>query len=267
MWFRRLVFCHERQPHSAAGQAEVRDLHDLFQLFADHHSHVPVDGPICDAVGHVDGAVQGGRELFGSPAWGRGDGGCGGLCGLWRDMRLVAGNRRNDEPRGLAGVEAIRLFGRVFDGNTGGWRDIGHLDPTFGHPGDLCDHHRAKHRQAVFGRVHSRHSGGPRIRYHHLDLCAAVPEIGGHAAPGADGRTVEGAGDDMASAGDLWPCCRRHLCGLVHADRRGGDWRCGHWHRGICGRQPGLARAGRGADRNSQDNGDDLFHRAWGGIL
>ena len=68
--------------------------------------------------------------------------------GLRRDLRLVAGNCRDDGAGGSAGVAPIRLPGFSGDRLFGSWGYAGNPDPAIGHSGDLRNPGRTEYRES-----------------------------------------------------------------------------------------------------------------------
>ena len=80
---------------------------------------------------------------------------------------------------------------------------LGILHPAVHHPGRLCHHHRAEHRQAVQGGADPRPAGGAVL--YACDRLDRSPPPGGGARPAAGGRRRSRG----KAAAQLWPVLAR----------------------------------------------------------
>ena len=138
-----------------------QDLRDRAQLHAVGGAAVHPDGQLRHARRHVAGAVPHRLRLHRPPARRPGDGHHRRLRRLRRDLRLVD-RHRGDLRQGRVPVdEEVRLLRRARHRRDRRRRHARHPDPALHHHGDLRDHDRDQHRQAVRRRHPARASSPP----------------------------------------------------------------------------------------------------------
>ena len=138
-----------------------QDLRDRPQLHAVGDAAVHPDGQLRHARRHVAGAVPRRLRLHRPPARRPGDGDHRRLRRLRRDLRLVDRHRGDLRQGRLSVDEEVRLLRRARHRRDRRRRHARHPDPALHHHGDLRDHDRHQHRQAV-RRRHPARASSPR---------------------------------------------------------------------------------------------------------
>ena len=108
-------------------------------------------GALAERAGISTGLFRARAGLRGASARRAGDGGDLGLHRVRRHLRLVGGDHGDVRPGGAARAAALQVRRRLRHRHDRRRRHARHPHSAVDHPGRLCHHHRAEHRQAVQG--------------------------------------------------------------------------------------------------------------------